>query len=174
LRSWRTTDPRTPSQVRGVEPVKPLQQKEEPVYVVAGGDAEEYVEKRFPNKTPRRVGLTLRPRTIDHFVLGLPLLFQRRPAAGLDAVYHFTFTGADERDLTVTIRHQRLEVVEELTGRADVSVVADADAWVRFVGREPSNAVTSVLALVPDLLRRRIRIRGDPRLLLRFEACFPV
>jgi ferredoxin len=154
--------------------VKPLQQKEEPVYVVAGGDAEEYVEKRFPHKTTRQVGLTLRPRTLDHFVLGLGLLFQRRPAAGLDAVYHFTFTGADERDLTVTIRNQTLEVAEELIGSADVSVIADADAWVRFVARGSSNAVASVLGLAPALLRRRIRIKGDPRLLLQFNSCFPM
>ncbi len=154
--------------------LKPLQQKEETVYVVPGGDAEEYVAKRLPNKTPKQIGLNLRPATMDHFVLGLPLLFQRRPAKGLNATYHFTFTGADERDLTVTIRNQTLEVAEELTGSADVSVVADADAWLRFVARGSSNAVTSVLALAPDLLRRRIRLRGDPRLLLQFGACFPL
>ncbi|MFD7656428.1 epoxyqueuosine reductase [Actinosynnema sp. NPDC059797] len=40
--------------------VKPLQDKEEPVYVLPGSAAEEHVTKRFPNKTARRVsnGLT--------------------------------------------------------------------------------------------------------------------
>lgn len=39
--------------------VKPLQDKAEPVYVVAGSDAERHVRRRFPNKTVRLV----RPRS---------------------------------------------------------------------------------------------------------------
>ncbi|CCH34244.1 (4Fe-4S)-binding protein [Actinosynnema sp. NPDC047251] len=37
------------------EVVKPLQDKEEPVYVVPGSPAEEHVRKRFPHKRVRRV-----------------------------------------------------------------------------------------------------------------------
>src|SRR5262249_29875104 len=36
--------------------VKPLQEKEETVYVVPGSDAEEHVARRFPNKKAKRVG----------------------------------------------------------------------------------------------------------------------
>lgn len=35
--------------------VKPLQEKEEPVYVAVGSDTGEYVQKRFPNKRPVEV-----------------------------------------------------------------------------------------------------------------------
>ena len=38
------------------EIVRPLQEKEETVYVVAGSDAEEHVARRFPLKTIKRVG----------------------------------------------------------------------------------------------------------------------
>jgi ferredoxin len=84
--------------------VRPLQEKEETVYVVAGSDVEQYVARRFPNKTTKRVGNGLRPRTIDRFLSGLPLTFQPGQAAGLNAVFHFTFTGKEEREATITIR----------------------------------------------------------------------
>jgi NAD-dependent dihydropyrimidine dehydrogenase PreA subunit len=38
------------------EVVNPLRDKEEPVYVIPGSDAEAYVTRRFPHKRPRRVG----------------------------------------------------------------------------------------------------------------------
>src|SRR5262249_34768863 len=47
------------------EVVRPLQEKEETVYVIAGADAEEHVARRFPHKTVKRVGNGLRPRTIQ-------------------------------------------------------------------------------------------------------------
>ena len=48
--------------------VKPLQKKEEKVYVVPGSDAETYVSRRFPHKTIRRVGNGLRPPSIKGFL----------------------------------------------------------------------------------------------------------
>ena len=44
------------------EVVKPLQDKEEPLYVVHGSDAEAYAVKRFPHKRARRVGSGRRVR----------------------------------------------------------------------------------------------------------------
>lgn len=150
--------------------VKPLQDKRETVYVVAGGDAEEYVERRFSNKTTKQVGLGLRPATVAHFVLGLPLLFQRRPAEGLDATYHFTFTGSEERELTVVIREQRLEVTEGLVGKPDLAIRADAATWIEFLATGP---VRQLAALPAAVARRKMSLRGDPRLLGKFAACFP-
>jgi Fe-S-cluster-containing hydrogenase component 2 len=150
--------------------VKPLQEKRETVYVVAGGDAEEYVERRFANKTTQQVGLTLRPATVAHFVLGLPLLFQRRPAEGLAATYHFTFTGEEERELTVDIREQQLTVSDGLHDEPDLAVTADAATWISFLATGP---VRQLAALPVALARRTMSLRGDPRLLSRFAACFP-
>src|SRR6476619_2406110 len=58
------------------EVVRPLQDKEETVYVVPGSDAEEHVARRFPLKTIKRVGNGLRPRSIQRLLAGLPLVFQ--------------------------------------------------------------------------------------------------
>jgi len=84
---------------------------------------------------------------------------------GLDAVYHFTFTGDEERRATIIIRDQTLRVEEGHTGEATIQVTADRSTWLGFLAKERS--------LVCAVLRRRIRIKGSPRLLLAFGKCFP-
>ena len=146
--------------------VRPLQNKEETVYVVPKSDAEEYVARRFPHKHVKRVGNSLnRLRTITSFLRGLPLTFQRNQSKGLAATYHFIFTGAEERRATVTIRNQKVEVSEGQSGKADIVVRADSQIWLEFLAKERN--------LVWALLRRKIRIKGSPRLLLAFGRCFP-
>lgn len=146
--------------------VRPLQRKAEPVYVVPDSDAAAHVRKRFPHKTPREVHSGLRPRDVDGFLRGLPLLFQRGQAGELDAVYHFAFTGAEQRVATVTIRGGRLDVRADVhDGDPDLVVTADTATWLGFLARERS--------VVWALLTRRIRLRGPLALLQAFGACFP-
>src|SRR5262245_19021844 len=90
--------------------VRPLQEKAETVYVVAGSDAEEHVARRFPRKTVKRVHNGIRLPSIERFLFGLRLSFQAGRARNLSAVYHFTFTGKEENRATVTIRDGVLEV----------------------------------------------------------------
>lgn len=147
------------------EVVRPLQEKPETVYVVAGSDAEEHVARRFPQKTIKRVGNGLRPRSIRRFLSGLPLTFQPGKASKLDAVYHFTFTGKEPKEATVTIRDGAVRVQDGHQGEAGLRVTADSETWLGFVAKERS--------LVWALLRRTIRIQGPPRLLAAFGRCFP-
>jgi NAD-dependent dihydropyrimidine dehydrogenase PreA subunit len=146
------------------EVVRPLQEKAETVYVVANSDAEAYVSRRFPQKRIKRVGNGLRPATIDGFLAGLPLTFQRNQAKGLNAAYHFTFTGAEPRTATVTIRDQRLTVSAGHEGTADFHLTADSRVWLRFVRKETG--------IIGALLRRKLRFKGRPQLLLAFGRCF--
>ena len=148
-----------------VDHLRPLQEKEEAVYVVPGSDAESHVPGRFPNKTIRRVAGTLRPRNVDQFIVGLPLVFQPGKSEGLEATYHFTFFGAEDRDVTVVIRDRRVTVSDGHSGRADLQVTADTRTWLGFLAKERS--------LVWALLSRRIRLKGPPRLLVAFGKCFP-
>src|SRR5262252_8185132 len=146
--------------------VKPLQEKEETVYVVPGSDAEEHVARRFPNKKAKRVGNGLNgTRSIRGFLNGLPLVFQRGKAKGLDATYHFTFTGVENVEATIIIRNQRLQVNEGHRGKADLQVTADSRTWLGFLAKERN--------LAWALLRRKIRLKGSPRLMLAFGKCFP-
>ena len=148
------------------EVVKPLQEREETVYVVPGSDAEEHVARRFPHKKTKRVGNGLnRARSIRRFLQGMPLVFQRGKSKGLDATYHFTFTGEETMQATVVIRHQTLHVSEGHHGDANLHVTADTKTWLGFLAKERN--------VVWALLRRKIRIKGSPRLLLAFGKCFP-
>jgi ferredoxin len=146
--------------------VKPLQQKEEIVYVLPNSDAEDYVARRFPKKSTKRVGNSLnRMRSIGFFLRGLELTFQRIHAKGLDATYHFTFTGDEKREATVVIRDQKVEVKEGHIGKPSIQITADSRTWLGFLAKERN--------LVWALLRRKIRIKGSPRLLVAFGKCFP-
>jgi ferredoxin len=145
--------------------VRPLQEKEETVYVVAGSDAEDHVARRFPSKKTKRVGNGLRPGSVGRFLSGLRLTFQPGKAAKLNAVYHFTFTGAEQKQATVTICEGTLDVEDGHRGTADLHVTADSQTWLGFLAKERS--------LVWALLRRKIRIKGSPKLLLAFGKCFP-
>lgn len=145
--------------------VKPLQIKTETVYVVAGSDAEAYVTRRFPHKRPKQIHGSLVPASIDGFLSGLPITFQRRRSDGLDAVFHFTFTGKERRKATVVIREQSIRVSQGHQGRANLHLRADSETWLGFLRKERR--------LFWALLRRQIRLSGSPRLLLAFGRCFP-
>jgi Fe-S-cluster-containing hydrogenase component 2 len=147
------------------EVVKPLQRKQETVYVVAGSDAEAHVARRFAQKRLQRVANGLRPKSIGQFLASLPTVFQRGQSAGLDATYHFTFTGEEQRQATVTIRDKTIRVQDGHIGQARLRIMADSRTWLRFIRKEGS--------LLWALLTRRIRVSGPPRLLAAFGKCFP-
>jgi ferredoxin len=147
------------------EVVKPLQEKQEPVYVVPKSDAEAHVRKRFPLKTVRQVRGSLLPRTIAGFLSGMKLTFQRGQSEGLDAVFHFTFTGKEPREATVVIREKTIRVADGHEGTPHLRLTADSETWLGFLAKERS--------LLWALLRRKVRIKGSPRLLLAFGKCFP-
>jgi alkyl sulfatase BDS1-like metallo-beta-lactamase superfamily hydrolase len=136
----------------------------ETTYVVAGSDAEEYVAKRFPHKRSKRVQ-GVRPTSIAGFLSGMPIVFQAGRSKGLDAVYHFTFYGAEVAEATVTIREQTLRVVPGIVGEADCTIKADAATWLGFLRKEKN--------IVWAILRRKVRVSGRFKLLPAFGRCFP-
>jgi NAD-dependent dihydropyrimidine dehydrogenase PreA subunit len=145
--------------------VRPLQEKKETVYVVPNSDAEAYVIHRFPNKTTKRVSNGVRSTSIRGFLRGLPIAFQRNQSEGLDATYHFTFTGEEPSKATVVIRNKAIQIHEGHVGTADLHINADSRTWLGFLAKERS--------IVWALLLRKIRIKGPIRLLKLFGRCFP-
>lgn len=145
--------------------VRPLQEKAEAVYVVGGSDAEHHVQARFPHKRARRVHGSLRPRSIHDFLEALPHVFQRRNSAGWSAVYHFLFTGDEVVEATITIQDQTLTVEPGVAGSCQLRLTADSQAWLGFVAKERS--------LGWEMLRGRIRVKGNLRWLVKFGRCFP-
>src|SRR5262244_4589918 len=140
------------------EVVRPLQERPEPVYVVEGSDAEAVARRKFKNKTVKTVGNGLRPRSITGLLNLMPYTFQPNQSRGLDATFHFSFTGSERRDATFKIQNRELQISDGLLGKADVKVTADGKIWLGFIAKEKS--------LVAALARGKIRLKGNPRLLL--------
>ncbi len=145
--------------------LRPLVEKPETIYVVKGSDAEEHVARRFPAKRVKRVHNGLRPRSIAAFLRGARFTFQPGRSAGLRAVYHFTFRGAEPCTATMTIAEQKLTVEDGHVGEADLHILADSATWLGFLAGERG--------LLWALLRRRISLRGPATLLVKFGRCFP-
>lgn len=144
----------------------PLQDKVETVYVVPGSDAEDYVARRFPHKKTKHVHNGLAGQgTIRAFLRGLNFAFQRGKSEGLDATYHFTFTGEEQVKATIVIHDKKLEVSDGHTGTPDFRLTADSQTWLRFLRKEAN--------LVWAFLTRKIRIHGSLKLFLAFARCFP-
>lgn len=150
------------------ELLKPLQEKAEPVYVIRGSDAEQHVRKRFPHKRVRPVANSLQPRSVAGLLQGMPLGFQRHAAAGLTLTVHLRLresAAAAPVEATVVIREQTIAVHDGLREKPNVTVEADAAAWLEFLRGERG--------LLGALLTRKIRVRGSLLRLRAFGRCFP-
>lgn len=145
--------------------LKPLQRKDEVVYVLPDSDAEDYVKRRFPHKRTRRVGNVLRPRNLKGFLETMRHGFQPGRSKGLKARYHFVFKGSEQAERTVVIADQKITIEAGLEGPCDLRIVADGASWVRFLRKE--------VGLLRLLCTRKLILRGDPRLLAAFGRCFP-
>ncbi len=148
------------------EVVKPLTEREETLYVVAGSDAETHAKKRFPHKRLRVVRSSLRATNARGLFRAMPLIFQKGAALGLRATFHFILSGEDGIDATVRIDDGTLAITpEQLVGSPDVVVRTSASLWLDIVNGRKSP--------VAAVLLRRLRIEGNRQLLDRFKACFP-
>ena len=148
------------------EVVRPLTEKAEPVYVVAGSDAEAHVRARFPHKQVRQVTSGLAPANVEAFVAGSPLVFAAKAAKDVSLRVHFAFRGSSSLQATYVIDHGTLQIEPGRSGDPDLSVDADADTWLAIT-RGEKNPVWAVLT-------RKLRIKGAVRDLKTFQRCFPV
>ncbi len=144
--------------------VKPLQDKEETVYVLPGSDAESHVLRAFPHKKIKRVNNCVRPPSIQSFLFAIPIAFQRNKSEGLVATYHFTFTGEEHVSATITIRNKTVTVKKGHEGVADFHIKADSRAWLRVLHKDS--------AMLKEIVLRKIRVKGPIRLLKAFGNCF--
>lgn len=147
------------------ENVRPLQEKQETIFVLKNSDAEDHVTKRFPHKRVKHVGNSLRPGTIKGFLNGMPHVFQPGKSVGLNATFHFTFTGNEQQRATIVIQNKKITVKDGHVGQPDLHVTADSKTWLGFVNKEKN--------MVWAVLRRKVRLKGPLKLLVAFGKCFP-
>jgi len=146
--------------------IGPLQDSAEAVFVLPGSDAASYVARKYPHKQVKKVGSGIRPAKAAGFIASLPLVFQKGKSSGVDATYHFTFTGDENFKATVDIRNSRLEVTQGHVGKPDISINADSRTWLGFLAKEKN--------LLHALLTRKIKIKGSPLRMKEFARCFPL
>ncbi len=144
--------------------VKPLQQKTETVYVLPGSDAESHVVRTFPHKKVKRVGNGIRQLSVANFLASMPIAFQRHQSEGLNATYHFTFSGCEEVEATVVIKDKSIRIEIGHAGVPDVHVHADAKTWLRVLHKETS--------ILKEIVLRRIHVKGPLKLFKDFGKCF--
>ena len=65
----------------------------------------------------------------------------------------------------MVIRDKAIRVADGHEGAPDLRLTADSETWLGFLAKERG--------LLWALLRRKIRIKGSPRLLVAFGKCFP-
>ena len=145
--------------------LKPFQDLAETIYVVKGSDAAQHVPAKFPTKQVKYISNGIRPLSAERFLGSLPLVFQPGQSKGLNAIYHFTFSGEENLESTVIIKDQSLSVQEGLQGRPDLHVTADSRTWIKFLAKETH--------LVKALVTRKIKMKGSPKLMMAFARCFP-
>lgn len=145
--------------------LRKLQSRGETVFVLKGSDAEAHVRKNFPEKTIRQVSSKTRIKNPGAFIAALPLVFQPEQSEGLNAVFHFQFTGKASAQGTVTISNKHMSISHTLEGTPDVQVSGDGNVWLACTAGERS--------LLWALLTRKMRIQGKIGLLQHFARCFP-
>ncbi len=145
--------------------VKNFVELEETIYVVKGSDAEQHVIKKFPAKKPRQISNGIHPNSAQRFLESLPLAFQSHQSDGLNATYHFTFTGQEQIEGTVVIKDKTIDVKNGHIGQSNLHVTTDSQVWIAFLAGEKN--------LLWALLTRKIRLKGSPKLMKAFAACFP-
>ncbi|MCP4670130.1 MAG: 4Fe-4S ferredoxin [Desulfobacula sp.] len=146
--------------------IRPLQKNSETIFVISGSDAQNHVKKKYPHKKIKMVGTGIRPATAASFLDSLDLIFQKGRSKGLNATYHFTFTGDEQINASVDIRDMTLKVHEGHAGKPDISIIADTRTWLSFLAKEKN--------LIWALIQRKIKIKGSPLLMKSFARCFPL
>lgn len=144
--------------------VRPLQKKEEPLYVLPNSDAQEYARKRFPHKEIREVDNSLRPDSIEKFIAGLRAVFQRRRAQGVYVKIDFYFTGQSSSKIRVEISNSNLSVSNEFSGKPALKVTSDSKFWVDFLNHRRS--------IFFGFITGKLKVSGNPKQLLDFKKCF--
>jgi len=148
--------------------VRPQKEKKEPVFVQQGTNAEEHARLN-KNKEVRLVDNIIRPQSISGFLTGARITFEAKRAQSVNMTVHLAFTGKEARTATIVIKEGTIEVTDGLKEKADLRIECDSEQWLKIINKEISNF--DVLKL---LVTRRMRIKGNRKLLRKFQHVFVI
>ena len=104
------------------------------------------------------------PRAIEPLIMGMPMIFDAKAAAGATASIQFRVSGADAGAYWLRIAGGRCESFEGVADRADLTVHTPDSVWVRIVHGELDGG----RALADGLYR----VEGDPLVLAKLSQWF--
>ena len=148
------------------EVVQPLLQRGDKIFVLPGSDAETRAAQLFPPERVKRVGAGVKPPSARSFLEALHVVFQPGKAEGVQATYHFVFSGADPVSGTVRIDGRELTVSPGLEGQPDLTVAARGEDWVSVLGGD----LHPVWAVVSG----KMKLKGKKAKMKDFMRCFPL
>ena len=148
------------------EVVQPLLQRGDKIFVLPGSDAETRAAQLFPPERVKRIGAGVKPPSARSFLEALPVVFQPGKAEGVQATYHFVFSGADPVSGTVRIDGRELTVSPGLEGQPDLTVAARGEDWVSVLGGD----LHPVWAVVSG----KMKLKGKKAKMKDFMRCFPL
>ena len=119
------------------------------------------------NKEVRLVDNIIRPQSISGFLTGARITFEAKRAQSVNMTVHLAFTGKEARTATIVIKEGTIEVTDGLKEKADLRIECDSEQWLKIINKEISNF--DVLKL---LVTRRMRIKGNRKLLRKFQNVF--
>ena len=146
--------------------VKPLKDKKEPVYVGKNTRAEEHARKNR-NKEVIFVRNVQHPNSINGFLTGSRVSFERKHARDVNMTVHFQFNGKQARKATIIIANETIDVKEENVGKADLTIITDPETWLKMVNKE-----TSFVSNLFSILSGKVKVQGNLKLLKQFQRCF--
>lgn len=146
--------------------VRPQKEKKEPVFVQKGTSAEEHARLNR-NKEVRLVNNIVRPQSVDSFLTGARITFEPKRAQGVNMTVHLTFTGKEARTATIVIKEGTMEVTDGFKEKADLRIECDSEQWLKIINKE-----LSIFGVLKLLATRKMRIKGNKKLLRKFQNVF--
>jgi ferredoxin/putative sterol carrier protein len=146
--------------------VRPQKEKKEPVFVQQGTNAEVHARLN-KNKEVRLVDNIIRPQSISGFLSGARITFEAKRAQSVNMTVHLAFTGKEARTATIVIKEGTIEVTDGLKEKADLRIECDSEQWLKIINKE-----ISIFGVLKLLVTRRMRIKGNRKLLRKFQNVF--
>ena len=92
------------------------------------------------------------------------MVFNKEKAKGIKRTYQFIFTGSEEEAFVVKVDGENLSIFDGITEDRNILVKADSKLWLAFLEKQK--------VLLKGILYRKIKIKGNPKLLKEFGTLF--
>jgi putative sterol carrier protein len=104
------------------------------------------------------------PDTIKEVFDNMDERFNPEAAAGVDATFQFKLSGEGGGDYWIKVNNQEVEVHEGETETPTLTVMADADDYLKLVNGD-LNAMSAFMA-------GKIKVKGDMGLAMKLQSMF--